>query len=258
MKKHVIISTNGIAKYMYYVPLTVWAWRYFGWEPTVMFPNWDNTIRVVMPHDTTIAKIPRVNGYESSTVAQVSRLYGCCITNMEPDAYIMTGDVDLLPLSDYWKPNFNDVTTYGRDLTDYHYPMCFIGMNFDKWFEVMQITTQSVVKMTERDLDEYYPKAKNKWCVDQDIITDRLLKYGKEKITHVNRGIDPKTNYPIGRVDRSAWSLDHRQYIDAHLPHDVLTNEKSFHNVMQLLHTVWPKEDWKWMLNYHKEFKKLL
>lgn len=115
--------------------------------------------------------------------------------------------------------------------------------------------TDNYIRDIKQDLDSR-PKNSNAWLWDQDIITERLKKY--KIIFRVDRGIDRRTGYPIGRVDRSNWTLDHKTFIDAHLPHDILTNDKSFHNVMQLLHTVWPKEDWKWWLEYTKQFKKLL
>lgn len=265
MRKHVVVSVNESPKYLYFLPLTCWCWRKIGWEPVLMHViegfNILSEIEVLAlsySEDVTRWGIFR-SRYKTETLAQVSRLYISSNHGFEED-YFMTSDIDLLPLSNYWLPDFNAVTSWGRDLTDYHYPMAYIGMMQSKWNEVMDThwTETDLNVYINRDLDHYIPKQKNIWTTDQQIITERLLSYGKEKITHINRSIDPKTNYPIGRVDRSAWSLNHKQLIDAHLPHDILTNDKSFHNVTELLRTVWPKEDFTWYYQYHKEFKKLL
>jgi hypothetical protein len=259
MKKYIVLGVNENPKYLYYLPLVVWAWRYFGWEPitfvTGKLPNVGLIINMPVG-DTKF--IDGINGYKTDTIAQVSRLYATCIDHFNGGDYFMTSDVDMLPLSDYWHFTHPGFTTWGRDLTDYHYPICYIGAGCNEWEGIMNVTHFDYSEMIERDLNDFYPKAKNKWCVDQDIITERLLAYGKEKITHINRGTDKRTGYPIGRVDRSNWRLDHETLIDAHLPHDILTNEDSFHKVMNLLHHVWPQQDFNWFVSYHKQFKKLI
>jgi len=167
---------------------------------------------------------------------------------------LMTSDVDMLPLSDYWRPADDKVTAYGRDLTDYHYPMCYIAMSNLDWIDIMKIDSPLYGVHLRRDLRVQ----KNMWGLDQDIITENLLRYGAQNIVRVDRGTDKRIGYPTGRVDRSNWRLDHQQFIDAHLPHDILTNVTSFNKVLQLLHTVWPTEDLKWWIEYTKEFKKAL
>lgn len=254
MKKYVVLGVNENKKYLYYLPLVVWAWKKFGWTPIVFHTAipYEYSKLIVENCEFMMAPIEPKPGFQSATMSQVARLYGACV--VKEDSYLMTSDVDMLPLS----PNIfhyegHRVLTIGRDLTDYHYPICYVGADAYLWCLFMHITTQDYNQILTRDLRQQ----KNMWGLDQDILTERLLAYGKDNIHHVNRGTDKRTGYPIGRVDRSHWTLDHKQLLDAHLPHDVLTSEKSFHALMQLLHTVWPNEDWKWFLQYTKEFKKL-
>jgi hypothetical protein len=273
MKKFIVLSVNENPTYLYFKPLAIWCWRQFGWEPILFYHRTKDDVKSklayleevtsndVIPADADItSKTFRIlrnefNGFKSETIAQVSRLYGSCLVT---DGLLMTGDIDLLPLSDYWHPDENSITTYGRDLTDYHYPIGYISMPSYLWSRVMKIQDNDYKKHINRDLNHYVPKQKNVWTTDQQIITERLLEYGKENITHINRGTDKRTGYPIGRIDRSNWTLNHDRFIDAHLPHDILTNDKSFHKVMELLHLNWPKEDFKWVVEYHKQFKKLI
>lgn len=256
MKKYIILSVNDNQKYLFYVPLTVWAWRQFGWEAIVFYngPLKSSAIEFIADSNTPFHIIPigRIAGFESETIAQVSRLYASCLTQISED-YLMTGDIDMIPLSDYWKPDENKLTVYGRDLTDYHYPICYIGMDSEKWKEVMKIDGDDYQYYMQRDMRQQ----PNIWGLDQDLITDRINAscFTPERI---DRGTDKRTGYPIGRVDRSHWTLNHDVFIDAHLPHDILTSDASFKNVMALLHHVWPKEDWKWFVNYYKEFKKMM
>lgn len=265
MKKYIVLSVNDNVDYLYFVPLTVWAWKKLGWEPLVMYRG-DRNIWLII--DTLLQQgiswqgvdVPMIDGYRSDTITQISRLYGACIAD-EPNAYLMTGDIDMIPLSDYWKPNFEDVTVYGHDLTGYgHYPICYIGMKSAKWVEVMKLTNFNYDELIKRDLDTL-PQAKDTdfykyWFSDQDLITARLNEYGKEKITFMNRG-QYSNGFASGRVDRGSWSLDHKEFIDAHLMQQTHHSQEKIQKLMELLHTVWPSEDFKWFLEYTKEFKKL-
>jgi hypothetical protein len=266
MKKYIVLSVNDNVDYLYFTPLTCWAWRKFGWEPILFFrgemidPVAAFTFRVAGIHEFNGYQLPKIGNYRSDTITQISRLYGACVEDAV-DSYLMTGDIDMVPLSDYWKPKFEDVTVYGHDLTGYgHYPICYIGMNSAKWVEVMKLTNYNYDQLIKRDLDTL-PQAKDTdfykyWFSDQDLITSRLNEYGKEKITFVNRG-QYSNGFASGRVDRGSWSLDHKEFIDAHLMQQTHHSTEKIQKLMELLHHVWPGEDFKWMLEYTKEFKKL-
>lgn len=264
MKKYVILSVNDSPKYLFYTPLVCWAWRYFGWEPIVFYLAEPAAVgrlatpleRLVFTDDPSgkFQILLPVNGYKSETITQVSRLYGCCVA----DGMLMPSDIDMLPLSDYWQPGEKEITCYGRDLSDEHQPICYVAMTSEDWKGTMNVSTDDYNKVIERDLKRMVPKSKNVWCVDQEILTKNLEKFPNAFYRHIKRGTDKRTGYPLGRVDRSNWRLDHDVLIDAHLPHDILTNEASFKKVLDLLHTVWPKENWSWWVNYYKEFKKLM
>lgn len=252
MRKVVSLGVNSKPKYLYYIPLVAWAWRRLGWEVVTFYCGKIEDIARLIPNykDYNVRECLTYPPHESSTIAQVVRLYAACVE----DGFIMTSDADMLPLSDYWKPNPEDVTAYGRDLTDYHYPICYVAMSSKGWRDVMKIESPLYGVHLRRDLRIQ----KDRWVLDQDILTENLIIYGTDLIKHVDRGTDKRTGYPIGRVDRNGWRLDHDKLIDAHLPHDVLTNEQSFQKLLKLLHHVWPKEDWNWFVQYHKEFKKKL
>jgi hypothetical protein len=252
MRKYVVLGVNDNPKYLYYLPLVVGAWKQLGWEVIIFYCGKVEFAERLIPffRKYNIRECLKYEQYESSTISQVARLYGACVV----DGLLMTSDIDMLPLSDYWKPDESKVTTYGRDLTDYHYPICYISMGSPSWREVMNINSNLYGVHLRRDMRVQ----KNQWVLDQDIITEKLLEYGEDKITHIDRGTDKRTGYPIGRVDRSNWHLNHTTLIDAHLPHDILTNDESYKKVCDLLVHVWPKEDFTWYLNYHEQFKKLL
>lgn len=224
MIRRVVLSVDDNPKYLVYKPLVMWAWRQFNWDP-FMF-TW-------------------ANSDHSKTLAQVSRLYAANVTDNDED-YVMLSDFDMLPLSDYWVFNPEIVTAWGRDLTDYHYPICYVGMRAKIWKELFP-------------KDKLYQELAVRgcyWTVDQDILTENLLAYGKQNIDHRDRGTDNRTGYPVGRVDRSNWRTDHPVLIDCHMPHDILTNKGSYDKLDTLLRQVWPKEDFTWWREHYEKFKK--
>ncbi len=264
MKKYIVLSVNWNPDYLYYLPLTVWAWKKLGWEAIVFYEGPRTDAFVLAKALNPNIEIIRSKGpYRSDTLSQVSRLYGACI---EPDGYLMTGDIDMLPLSDYWKPEFekNDITIWGHDLTGYgNYPICYIGMHATRWVEVMGLSSIDYNEMMNRDLSQI-PKAKSEkwedyWETDQDLITKRIneTQFSKKFIT---RGQLPN-GYARGRVDRGAWSLDHPEFIDCHMLRDMYklsdTGIGNLAKTMRLLEKIWAKEDFTWFQEYTKEFQKL-
>jgi hypothetical protein len=172
----------------------------------------------------------------------------------------MTGDIDMIPLSNYWKVNEDNITVWGHDLTGYgHYPICYIGMHTDNWKDVMKLDSNDYNSLIKRDLDTL-PQAKDPdfykyWFSDQDLITQRLKPFNP---TIINRGQYPN-GFARGRVDRGAWTLDHKEFIDAHLHHQIhhKGNEWKYNQTMELLRKVWPEEDFTWFEEYTQEFKRL-
>ena len=280
MKRYIVLSVDENPDYMFYLPLTAWAWKKFGWEPILISaaPN----IRTRIASDierlwyATIERgqLPRIFSvttkheggisitYESAMVSQISRLYAAAV---QP-GYLMTGDIDMIPLSDYWNPDEKSITAWGHDLTEFnHYPICYIGMPWWKWAEIMNIDQGGVIGMRDmiiRDLDSM-PNAKsedpiNRWVVDQDLITSKLMPLDMNcEIDKVTRGVYPN-GYPIGRVDRSAWTLDHEKLIDCHMHRDIWKDQVKLNQTLMLLMKVFPNEDFQWFINYCQEFKRIM
>lgn len=255
--RYVILSTNENPEYLYYLPLVAWAWERLGWTPILFYTGDCKFVKSKVPVELKF-KIEAIDGYRSDTIAQVSRLYGGTLSFMG-DPIIMTGDIDMMPLSNYWNPKDGDITLYGHDLTDFnHYPICYIAMNATRWTEVMGTPGFNTEKWIKRDLDSY-PQAKEsfdslrRWVVDQDMITERLnaVQFKKE---HVSRGVLPN-GYAFGRVDRSAWHLNHPVFIDCHLPRSMYVMDTNFRLVLDMLQMIWPQEDWEWFVEYTKSFK---
>lgn len=216
MKKTVVLSTNDNSDYISYLPHVQKAWNYFGWNTLTFYLGNQNLKSTDL---NTIVKIQPINGYRDETVVQVSRLFGA----QHARGLVMTSDVDMMPLSNYWKPSDNEWTVYGEDLTNYkHYPICYISAPDYLWNQL--ITEKSIEEL----LNKYKQSKSNSfdewWYVDQDIITERLRPLNPKTI---NRG-NSLPRMAKGRIDRIDWNQTKELQeikIDAHMPRPF--NEKA-------------------------------
>lgn len=176
--KTVVISHNNNPEYAFFEPIVKFAWERLGWNVLTMVTD-------------------------SVITSQCIRLYAH--TCVKPDTMLMTSDIDMLPLSDYWKPKNEDITCYGRNLSREHQPICYIAMTAKNWAHVMG-----------NDMKADISHFGESWTTDQDIVTAKLSGF---KRTEIIRPICQRTGYPSGRIDRSAWdrSLMKTERIDAHL-----------------------------------------
>lgn len=198
--KTVVISHNNNPEYSFFEPIVRFAWERLGWDVLTLVTD-------------------------SVITSQCIRLYAH--TCVKPDTLLMTSDIDMLPLSDYWKPDPREITCYGRNLSREHQPICYIAMTAKNWKAVMgDYMYHDIIRVGES------------WTTDQDILTAKLSDFKRKEIP---RPISPMTGYPVGRIDRSAWdkSLLQTERIDAHLLRPGWTPEnwnKIIHLIMDCLH----------------------
>lgn len=201
-KRYVVVSSNNSPDYLYYLPFVEKAWAKYGWDLCVMVTDdVDVHSLLVNRKETIIVKLPKVEGLRDATIAQAGRLYAANYLPM--DALIMTSDMDLIPLQDYWNPSINEVTVYGHDLTDYTYfPMGYTAMSGANWKKHIGCTYSTATDMyrdctvTGQAFSEDWSQW---WNTDWQILTDKLR--GVE-VKHIHRGRRLTGTYAYGRVDR--------------------------------------------------------
>lgn len=207
MKRYVIISSNNNPDYDFYVPIVKWSWHQLGWGVINLQPF-------------------ELKPYSEVTITQCMRLYAAMLKELpngqviEKDDILMTSDADMIPLSDYWNPKYYDITCYGRDLTDYHYPMCYIAMSKRNWGKVMNINSKDIRELMRRDLEliSPTPETEDTWFADQNLITHKINNH-TEKPVLIDRGFDTETSLPLGRIDRSNnCEIPKGKLIDFHAP----------------------------------------
>lgn len=209
-KGTVILSSNDNGDYLSYLPYVQKAWNLLGWN-TLTFYLGEKEIEST--EENKIVKIFPSSLYRNETIVQVHRLLASKFVR----GMIMTGDVDMIPLANYWNPDPKRITCYGYDLTGRsQYPICYIAMNAEDWDSLIPEENIS-------DLLSKYQNAKESdfykwWGVDQEIMTQRLKKFASESIVSIERGFT--NGLAKGRIDRNQWEttiMNDDVKIDAHM-----------------------------------------
>lgn len=256
MRRTVVISSTSNDDYLFFLPIICWAWNRLGWDVMCFTPLYGDKSALSRKYCTpnnTFIKLPEFEGYRIETISQCIRLYGHVFTDYsDGNPVLMTSDIDMLPLSDYWNPDPNEITCYGRDLSDKHYPICYIAMDIENWQDVVG---------NNMLLDLENSKAKSNswsewWQVDQDIITTKL---SNQIVNRIDRSIAPNSHYPLGRIDRGCWDCSLKQplRIDAHLLRPGYT-EGNWNKILELIHECFnpTKEEINWMMDYRNDYIK--
>lgn len=225
MKKYVVVSTTNNPDYYFYLPYIQKAWAKYGWGLVVIITQ-DLELSSLTYKDENIIfiRIPDMPNVRRETIAQAGRLYAAnYFKHDEHDVLLMTSDMDLLPLKDYWKPDPNNITVYGHDLTWYSfYPMGYCAMtvaNWKKHLELFGDTDAEFFRDAKITNLPFAPDWESWWNHDWQLLTQRLTPY-KQNITFINRGqIDiAGATLAKGRVDRYNWraTMNQPDWIDAH------------------------------------------
>lgn len=244
MKKYIVVSTNNSADYYFYAPYMEKAWNKLGWDLCVMITHDVDPLDLKLSNPNTIVvQVPHIEGLRIETVAQVSRLYAA--NYLPHDALIMTSDMDLLPLTDYWKPRPDKITVFGHDLTDYtYYPMGYVAMTGKEWYNKMKLSMNTVDDMLRDARLTGLPYSDNWeqwWNHDWRLLTDRLSPL-KNEIVFIKRGRG-HGGFAYGRVDRgdSCQIPQGETLIDAHLENHNTQHPEKLAKFLSLFESVYGK-----------------
>jgi hypothetical protein len=223
MNRTVILSTNDNESYLSYYEYTTKAWNHFGWNTLTFYLG---NKKLKEDEKNRVIKLDLIEHYRDETVVQVSRLFG----HRYCTGLIMTSDMDMIPLSNYWNPDPEQITCYGHDLTHYQQtPICYIAMNEINWGRI--IPEESIEELLKK-----YPGALSMdrmtwWTIDQTVITERL---NKTSCIKINRGMTK--GLARGRVDKVRWNdtfFNNDIKIDCHMPR--IFNKEQTESVLRLI-----------------------
>lgn len=242
MQKIAVISTNNNPDYKFYAPFAEYAWNKLGWQLAIVCTHdVDHGSLITNNPDTIRIQLPEIKGVRTATMAQAGRLYAC--NTLPHDSLVMTCDIDLLPITDYWQPDPNHITVYGHDLTDYtYYPMGYVAMTCAKWMEAMGLTYD-----TEKDMDRDFQLTKAAyaedwetwWNVDWDLLTKRLQPH-KDGIRFVKRGRRyDGSGFAHGRIDRGdSMKMIEPPYIDMHCENNNVLHPVKYNKFVDIYRTL--------------------
>lgn len=204
MRKIVVVSSDNNPDYLFYAPYQEQAWNKLGWTFCVMITHDVNPMDLRLKNpESIIIRLPELPELRPQSVAQAGRLYAA--NWLRDDDLIMTCDMDLIPLRDYWHPDINDITVYGHDLTDFSYiPMGYVAMsgaNWKKYMDLHGLTETELIRDCKTRNLAYSDKWEDWWNTDWQILTDKLIPH-KPNIKFINRGRRLTGIYAYGRVDR--------------------------------------------------------
>lgn len=239
MKRYVVVSTNNNSDYMFYAPYIERAWNTLGWGLVVMVTSDVNIEDLKLNNpDTRIHYLPNIEGVRKESIAQAGRLYASNYVCLPGDTLLMTSDMDLLPLSDYWNPDPNNITNYGHDLTGYSFlPMGYTAMKASKWNELfndMKADAEKYAYMVKS------PEWEQWWNWDWRLLTDRLSGLNVTKILRGNRA---GSCFAYGRIDRgdSMQIPPGETLIDAHCENHNVQHPDKLNKFLSIFETHYGK-----------------
>jgi len=233
MKRVAVISTNDNLDYLFYLPLVIEGWYKLGYDVHVFYHGKTEPLELSMDvitnlsnkydRDTDVHFIQSIDGIDDVTLIQCARLFAGYFYR-GTDTRIVTSDIDMLVVKDIFLDKGN-VDVYGHDLTGFkQVPMCYVSATADRWWNMMgldeHIDLQANMAMVIRQ-EPFHNSCygHEKWATDQEILTKKLA--GQFSYTH-ERGIEPGSFLPKGRLDRYNWVYPNSELIDVHLPRNPL------------------------------------
>lgn len=223
MRKYVVLATNTNMDYCYYAPIVAHMWHTIGYEPIVNVlgdkTEWDQPCRLRYIYDNICASariiaLQRIPGLKDTTVVQVSRLFIAAEPFDEND-YILTSDVDMLPLDRKWftSQDFNyDVNCFGGDAyPDDGLPMCYNGAKVNEWRMIMNILVSC--NNINAAMKTALTAGEDDWFYDEILLKKKI------KLYHGTREIIKRWpgGNPARRLDRSGWDFHgQKDLIDCH------------------------------------------
>lgn len=290
MKKYTVMSANSNPEYLFFVPLACAFWKDLGYNPYVIIVD-DSDIKqeildlVLSTSEKIGAHInvfKHIEGYRTSTVAQVSRLFASADPMFKDGDYIMTDDIDKFVLSYPWfnQQNFaKDIHIYDIDETNYtRLKIGYIGMKTETWKEVMGVSGDSIADniqqcfnqnlsktdfKSEQALTQFEKERDHAWNLDEYLLTKSVFnsKYYPSKCQMIERGGN-HLGLRNGRIDRAFWKQTMSMYlgsqiIDVHLHRDPYT-DWMWKDIKSIMSNVFSADEIEMFQKYKDKFVELL
>ncbi len=246
MHKFIAVSSDPNETYSFFLPLVVRAWEQcIGYRPIALLygdaEKWTRDAKTALILDAItghaeIVFVKSVPGYRVSTIMQMVRLYPAALDWLRPHDYLLTTDVDMVPLNreyfgsqDFSKrfhlfgaDAYADLAA-GEEPT--RFPLCYLGARTEDWKRVIGIESGDI----DRELARGLGGRPDRWTLDEEFFAERLTShplykgaleregghYSKGETQLLLRGWT--CGRALRRVDRVLWGWNgERDLIDCH------------------------------------------
>jgi len=228
--RHVVTSSNLNHDYAFYAPIVTAMWMRLGYRPIIFLvggaEEWKShrfgsiALSEARKRGAVIHFVDRVDGYPESASAQVVRLMGAYTPLVREDDYLMTTDIDMLPLSrEFWSSplgNGHRVDVYFANAYEGeqrpHWPICYIGMTAASWVLLLGSYAnhnEALFSCLRGNLllGDVAKDPMLAWCFDEYFISKKIAdvaKSGDWAVRFIDRRKAPG-GWPASRIDRGAW-----------------------------------------------------
>lgn len=273
-----IISSTYSDNYLWNLPLVTWLWNKLGVDVICFIPDHsyksnkglseieiekrkEKYYFILDACEHLRLKIELIKfvapEHKEATYAQVLRTMAGSL-GLPDNEVLFTSDVDmgLFKLPEY----YGGFTITGWDLVpEKQYPMCFVAAMAKDWKDVF--TQERTYQQAIDDLlgeDECQDYRGCRWSRDQEVLHDKLQNDNYQK--HLVKRSNGENQFATNRYDRDDSFLLERlslDTIDFHLPRPGF-EEKNFDIIMKVLEYHLPNDNSDWLIEYTKEYRKLL
>ena len=277
MNRYSILSVDSNPDYLFLAPITSAFWVDLGYTPFIMFVNKDFNLemknlvtKLSEDEGAVVEDLEHIEGYRTCNVAQLSRLYAAASNRFEPDDYLMTDDIDKIPVDFMWfnQQDFTkDIHIFDPDELNYtRLKMGNIGMNSSVWREIIGFEKGSIRDSLSLSMQNHLSEDSTwdkGWNLDEWILTDSVFRsqYYPSKCQMLERGGNNLglRNY---RIDRGAWSQTYdycrsTKIIDIHI-HRRPWEGQVWEDMLTIMRSVFPKQKIERFIKYRDEFVGML
>ena len=290
MKKYAITAVNENSDYLFFAPIWSGFWKKLGYQPYII------TISKNIPEDLLdlvrgytenaggiMSDLDYVEGYKTSTVAQISRLFASADPLFNDEDYLITDDIDKFVVSKPWfnQQDYNkDIHIFDLDETNYtRLKIGYIGMKAALWKQIIGVSegtlhdnvkeclTKNLAKTSDWDsgriLTQQEKERDQGWNLDEYLLTKGVFssEYYPNACQLITRGAN-QFGLRNGRIDRTLWRQTFIQYlssriIDVHLHRDPYEHS-IWEDIKLIMSTTFKKEEIDFYENYKKEFVRIV
>jgi hypothetical protein len=274
MTTYAVIATNHSHSYQFFAPLTALMWREVVGFNTLCFltgneRDWqDKAAKLVASKvqevGARVQYIGLLEGYRDSQAAQSSRQHAAALDLPESDL-LMTGDIDMWPLSREW---FRQFDLDGYDFASFYsnaygwphppfLPTPYIVATVKNWRKVMQLECRGEILTQmqanfDRTLGRYHDSW-TAWWQDEVYFNSKLREWDgwPKRVQMITRDGCP----PHDRIDRGCWPavIDwSKPLADTHLVRPGATPE-NWSRIRPILEHFVP-DHMDWVDSYHRAY----